>query len=147
MKLRLDESKPYAVVTPAYNGAVRHQVASDGKGYYFDAAGSPVDIETGKPLEVDVKAPKPEPVVSTLTTVTAEGEKVVETVFEPAKEEVNPRAELIKWLKGDEKAETNWMKVRSYGKEVLGRVAAGKDELVSLAIENGLVPQDQVKVD
>jgi hypothetical protein len=141
MKLRFDPSKPYGQVTPPYNGAVSFQ-----DGYYFNAMGEPINVETGEVLSVEVKAP--EPVVEVVQTITVgpEGvEKVEEDVQEVAAP-IDPRAELDAWLRGKDGAETNWMKIRGYGREVFGQVAAGKDALVSLAIDQGFIPADQVKV-
>lgn len=145
MKLRFDPSKPHGSVTPSYNGAVWHQKASDGKSYYFNGGGEPVDIETGEVISVDVVKPKAEPVVSEVFVVEEDGTKTVTQVVSEPKEEKDAKEELLKWLKDAEGAEKNWMTVRSYGKQVLGKVAPSKDELISMAIDAELIPADQVK--
>lgn len=145
MKLRFDPSKPHGTVTPSCNGAVWFQAASDGKSYYFNGAGEPVDIETGEVLSVDVKQPKPEPVVSEVTVVKEDGTKEVTKVVSEPKEEKDPKEELLNWLKGVEGAEKNWMTIRSYGKQIFGKVAASKEELISFAIDAEMIPADQVR--
>lgn len=144
MKLRFDHSKPYALVTPPYNGAVWHQVR-DGEGYYFNGAGEPVNIATGEKLTVDVAAPEPELVTHKVVSVNADGTKSETEITTEKAEEKDPRDELLKWLRAEEGSERQWAMIRSYGKSVFGRIASNKDELISMAIDGGLIPADQVK--
>jgi len=145
MQLRFDKYKPSGTVTPPLNGAVWFQVAEDGIGYHFNGAGQPVDIDTGEILTIEIKAPKPEKVRSEVVTIDANGDKKTEIIEEDAKPEVDPKAELLKWLRGEDGAETNWMKVRGYGKAVLGKIASGSDDLIGKAIDAGLVQESEVK--
>lgn len=145
MRIRFDKYKPAGKVTPPLNGAVWFQVAEDGNGYHFNGAGDPVDIDTGKVLSIELKAPKLKKVQHKVVTIEAGGEKKVEIVEEDEKPEVDPKVEILKWARGEDGAETNWMKVRGYGKSVFGKVASGAEDLIGMAIDAGLVTEAEVK--
>lgn len=145
MKLRFNPSKDFAVVTPPLNGAIHHQVASDGVGYYFNGNGEPIDLDTGEKLEKDIKAPEPEMVKSEVVTVDADGTQTVEVVETPAPDQKDAREELMKYLRGEEDADRSWVTQRKYAKEIFGKIPSGKDELISLAIEKDFIKADQVK--
>jgi hypothetical protein len=145
MQIRFDKYKPAGKVTPPLNGAVWFQVAEDGIGYHFNGAGDPVDIDTGEVLVIKAKPAKAEKVQSEVVTVDVNGDKKIEVVEEDAKPVIDPKIELIKWLRGNEGAETNWMKVRGYGKDVLGKVASGADDLIGKAIDAGIIKESEVK--
>lgn len=145
MQVRFDKYKPAGQITPPLNGAVWHQQAEDGNYYYFNGNGDPVDIDTGEVLTVNIKVAAPAKVKSEVVTIDESGEMKTEIVEEDAKPEVDPKIELLKWLRGEDGAETNWMKVRGYGKAVLGKIASGSDDLIGKAIDAGLVQESEVK--
>lgn len=145
-KLLFDKYKPFASVSPPYNGAVNHQKADDGKYYYFNGNGFPIDIETGEVLNVTSKPKAPEIVVSEVVTVNENGEKTFETVEKVVAPEADARVELKKWLMDAEDAEKNWMKVRSYGSKVFGKVAASKDNLIGFAIDANFIKESEVRI-
>ena len=145
MELRFDKYKPAGQITPSLNGAVFHQQAEDGNYYYFNSDGYPVDIDSGERLTIKAKAPVVVKVQSEVVTVDESGKTSIEIVEEDAKPVIDPKAELTRWVRGDDGAETNWMKVRGYGKTVLGKVASGAEDLAGMCVDAGLVNPSEVK--